>query len=442
MPEHSRQMLLVQKRRLAARDKRRDGDGQLLIIRLAVKVLNEHLENVPYQLLTSVFMEDERPQHSDEALVRFGLPGTRPRYQNRDQDEWRGHQCQASTHHFHTSFLNHADIYRRRGLFPCPYHKPLVRVTQIGEYIRHQSCERRFKLDHDNRRLTKSLPFFYTLSSAMDPVLEEAGRAREREWERWLTQAGLRDIGEGPEVEATPWEVFAGRVAELKVGEAAFAREVEVSGELGAFRLVGRIDFALLLWRDGKPLLRLVECKASRKDKTYQRVQVALYRQLVRRRWEDLEIECVVARIDAETNAVQDMLALPPLDLTMEEADAAQLLAEGGPLASVLGQDIADIPYQLDSKCDDCALNVYCLPEAARRRDLELLGMDAGAARALRAAGVADMDALAALALDSEAARRVRADAEFRREPGRAGARRRRCAARRCPVSRSRRCAT
>ena len=120
----------------------------------------------------------------------------------------------------------------------------------------------------------------------MDPVLEEAGRAREREWERWLTQAGLRDIGEGPEAEATPWDVFAGRVAELRVGEAAFAREVEVSGELGAFRLVGRIDFALLLWRDGKPILRLVECKASRKDKTYQRVQVALYRQLVRGRLE------------------------------------------------------------------------------------------------------------------------------------------------------------
>ncbi|MBV9851825.1 MAG: AAA family ATPase [Armatimonadetes bacterium] len=302
---------------------------------------------------------------------------------------------------------------------------PLVRVTQIGEYVRHHSCERRFKLDQDNRRLTKSLPFFYTLSGAMDPALEEAGRAREREWEGRLARAGLRDLGDGPDAEATPWDVFAARVAGLGPGQEAFGREVEVSGQLGAFQVIGRIDFALLLWRGGTPTLRLVECKASRKDKTYQRVQLALYRNLVRRRLEarplevagrrvDPEaIECVVARSDAETNAVQDMLVLPPLDLTMEEADAAQLLAGGGPLEDVLARDIADIPYQLDAKCDDCALNVYCLPEAARRREIELLGVDAGAARALRAAGVADIDALADLALDSEAARRVRADAGF-----------------------------
>ena len=309
--------------------------------------------------------------------------------------------------------------------FSLSLSKPLVRVTQIGEYVRHHSCERRFKLDHDNRRLTKALPFFYTLSGAMDPVLEEAGRAREREWEQRLTGAGLRDLGDGPDVEATPWDAFAVRVADLAPGKAAFAREVEVSGDLDTFAVVGRIDFALILWRDGGPVLRLVECKASRKDKTYQRVQLALYRKLVRRWLEarplnvggqaiDLgAIECVVARIDAETNTVQDILSLPPLDLTMEEADAGLLLLEGGPLSSILAQDISDIPYQLDAKCDDCALNVYCLPEAARRRDIELLGLDSGAARALRAAGVADVDALAELPLDSDAARRVRADPSF-----------------------------
>ncbi|MDQ2687058.1 MAG: hypothetical protein M3Y28_04245, partial [Armatimonadota bacterium] len=88
-----------------------------------------------------------------------------------------------------------------------PHPRPLVRVTQLGEYIRHHSCERRFKLDHGGRELTKALPFFFTLSSAMDPVLEEAGRKRERDWEACLRAAGLMDLcrySERPGDECTP----------------------------------------------------------------------------------------------------------------------------------------------------------------------------------------------------------------------------------------------
>ena len=372
------------------------------------------------QTLALVLPEDERLEHGDQPSVRLH-PSFAPLYEvDAEKDASNHEDAGAADCPDNVCLLNH-----RFGLMlemprsiSLSLPKPLVRVTQIGEYVRHDSCERRFKLDHDDRRLTKSLPFFFTLSSAMDPVLEEAGRAREREWEGRLVRAGLRDLGDGPAAETTSWETFVARVAGLRPGEEAFAREVEVFGDLGAFQVLGRIDFALVLWRDGRPVLRLVECKASRKDKTYQRVQLALYRRLVRPRLgpcplDPETIECVVARIDADTNAVQDMRALPPLDLTMEEADAAQLLASGGPLEAVLGQDITAIPYQLDAKCDDCALNAYCLPEAARRRDLELLGVDAGAARALRAAGVADLDVLAALPLDSEAARRVRADSSF-----------------------------
>jgi hypothetical protein len=287
--------------------------------------------------------------------------------------------------------------------------KPFVRVTQIGEYIRHHSCERRFKLDQDNRALTKALPFFYTLSSAMDPALAEAGRQREHEWQARLTQAGLRDIGSRNASEAMSWATFAARAAALPPGTAAFAREIEVMGEVGAFRLIGRIDFALVLWRNGQPVLRLVECKASRRDQTYQRVQLALYRLLV----PDPVAECVVARIDAETNQAQDILALPPLDLTLETADALAMLDPKGPLQALLPREIDEIPYQLDSKCDDCAFNVYCLPEAARRRDLELLGMGAGEARALRTAGIMNIDALAALTAESESAQSAQADPAF-----------------------------
>lgn len=309
-----------------------------------------------------------------------------------------------------------------------PHSLPVVRVTQIGEYIRHHSCERRFKLDHGGRELTKQLPFFFTLSSAMDPVLAEAGRRREHDWEEHLRADGLADLcryEERPGVDFTPWETFALRCASLTPGQQAYGREIEVTGDVGGFHVAGRIDFALVRWDGERPTLRLVECKASRKDRTYQRVQLALYRVLVQgllqngpllpggRAFGPRDIECVVARIDETTNTIQDMRTLPPLDLDMEEADARLLLAADGPLTEILARPIGELEFQLDTKCDDCAMNVYCLPEAARGRRIELLGIEAGTVRALRAAGVGGLDALADLTSDGPAATQVRADPGF-----------------------------
>lgn len=306
--------------------------------------------------------------------------------------------------------------------------RPLVRVTQIGEYIRHGSCERRFKLDCDERRLTCDLPFFYTLSGTMDPVLAEAGRRREQEWEGHLRVGGLRDLcrySERPEDTSTAWEMLAGRAATLTPGNGGYGREIDVLGEIGAFRVAGRIDFALIRWEGDRPRLRLVECKASRKDRTYQRVQLVLYRILVSQllleqplilgeyRLMPEDIECVVARLDESTSRAQDILALPPLDLDMEEADVKLLLSPGGTLETIRAKDVTETSYQIDAKCDDCSLSLYCLPEAARRREIQLLGVDPSTVRALSAAGVRDLDALATLPLDGPAAPAIRAHPDF-----------------------------
>src|SRR5207244_3077216 len=106
-----------------------------------------------------------------------------------------------------------------------------------------------------------------------------------------------------------------------------------------------RVDFVLLLWEGDRPRLRLVECKASRKDRSYQRVQACLYKIIVEsllqgptplvvggRRVRADDVDCVVARIDEETNESQRILELPPLDLWMETADVIRLLSDEGTL--------------------------------------------------------------------------------------------------------------
>ena len=65
--------------------------------------------------------------------------------------------------------------------------KPTIRVTDIGEYIRYHSCDRRFKLKFNNYEEARKVPFFELIfETSLDWVLQEAGRIRENEWEASL----------------------------------------------------------------------------------------------------------------------------------------------------------------------------------------------------------------------------------------------------------------
>jgi hypothetical protein len=302
-----------------------------------------------------------------------------------------------------------------------------VSASDIGEFVRHDSCQRRFRLAADNRREAKELPFYERLFNTLDVVLTRAGRDREDEWAQFLDEAGVRNItGDRPADDDSlypDWAQFVASASTLAAEQAGYAREVRLHGTVGAFAVSGRADFLLIVWRNGVPVVRVVECKASRRDRTYHRLQVALYRLMVRYLLAEApmivagtqvtEVEAVVARIDETTNANQDILALDPLDLEMEEADVGRLLAGDGTLQTILATDLDELPYELAAKCDSCVFDVDCFPESARQRRHELLGMRSSSATALRAAGAATIDELADLDPGGEQARTVRADPAF-----------------------------
>ncbi|WP_285564409.1 AAA domain-containing protein [Streptomyces sp. RTGN2] len=303
-------------------------------------------------------------------------------------------------------------------------------MSEIGEFVRHQSCQRRFKLDSNRRRLTRRLPFAERLFNPLDYVLSARGKEQESHWEQELQEAGFSDAAPHmPSVEESgafpSWDDFAAALERLDGQHNAFGREIRLAGSLGAFDVEGRADFLVLLWRGGRPVLRVVECKASRRDRTYQRLQVAFYALLIKERLaahplmiagERLDpdsVECVVARIDAETNERQQIMSLVPLDLSLEEADALRLVASDGTLAGIMGTELDDLGYQLDAKCDGCVFSVDCLTESARQRRHELLGISAPTAAALRQAGIRTIDELAEIDSDDPRARVVRADPGF-----------------------------
>lgn len=309
-----------------------------------------------------------------------------------------------------------------------------VRVTEIGEFVRHNLCERRFKLGFRNRELANQLPFAARFYNPIDPVLQATGEDRENQLARELTSAGFSHITQGSyfpnnrPAQYPTWNEFQEEIAGLRPNQNAFAREVEVQASIGGFNITGRIDFLVVIWRNGNPVLRLVEVKASRRDKTYHRIQVALYRMLFRRLVETSplniqehritpdEVECSIVRIDEERNRMQSILNTPPLDdLSQEETDVNRLLSEEGPLVRIINTPLNELDYKLDMKCDGCIFDVACFPESSLGRRLELLSIEPSDIRSLRESGVQTIDDLADMDLASPHAGRIESDPSFTR---------------------------
>jgi hypothetical protein len=301
-----------------------------------------------------------------------------------------------------------------------------IGIERIGEYIQRNSCPRRFKLDLDGRQKAREAPFFTRLLNPVDPVLQASGSLHEAEWEKNLRDADFVNIATRLNVDGPflRWDEFSASLSQASAGELIYAREVEVQGIIGKFLLSGRMDFILLMWKDGRPHLRVVECKASRKDRTYHRIQLSTYVALVRQAaaagelsaggnvLSPNDVDGALVRLTIEGKA-EDIISAAPLDLGVEMQDVQRMLEEGGQLCKVCETDLDDLPFQLDGKCDSCVMNVYCLPESARRHRLELLGLSVPVTRAIVEAGVENLEGLASLDPSSETAERIRRAPSF-----------------------------
>lgn len=308
---------------------------------------------------------------------------------------------------------------------------PKIRATEVGEYIRHHSCERRFKLGFNNREEARRVPFSVRLFNAIDPVLQASGRNRENEWENSLQNAGLFNLTPyQPNISSqdrfTSWQDFIQQVEVLDANRNAYGREIDIESNLGAFHVNGRIDFVIIRWVEGKPELWIVETKDSRRDRTYHRVQVTMYRMIVKELLENRpisihgiqitssDIRCVVARIDESTNEPQSILELEPLsELAREESDINWLLSDAGPLLRITQTELSELHYRLDLKCDGCVFNTHCLPESGLERRLELLGIEPSTIQVLKEAGISTIDDLAVIDTEGIPASQIRNNPGF-----------------------------
>ena len=301
---------------------------------------------------------------------------------------------------------------------------PDVIVTDIGDYVDKNCCERNLKLRlmirKDRGVIDRLFPYNGSIRSPLDPVLSTSGHAREEEVEKVLSQR-MRCLNPSNGGEnKIQWSGLLSHLRTLGEGKECFAREVEIDRPIGRFQVSGRMDFVILTWRDERPVLRIVECKASRKDKTYHRIQLAAYRLMVSEMLseappviagtvrDDVVLESTVVRIDADSRRVQDALEQKSLDLREEMDDVRRLLSPGGPVEAIDATPLDSLSFCLEEKCDSCVHDTICMSDSEREARLELLGLDPVTARVLRKAGVADIIALSDLDLSSPQAAAIR----------------------------------
>ena len=169
------------------------------------------------------------------------------------------------------------------------------------------------------------------------------------------------------------WSELLRRLAGLQEGEERFAREVEIEGRWASSPCSaawtssssdGRTERPGCASSNARPAegTGLTACSSQPtvswspslgKDGVV--IGGKLHRNIV--------LESVVARIDEDTNEVQDALTAPSLDLEQEMEDLRRLLAADGPLARIDSMDLDELSYSLDPKCDAC---VHA-PSACRR---------------------------------------------------------------------------
>jgi len=295
--------------------------------------------------------------------------------------------------------------------------RPTLSPSGIGQYIAFSECPRYFKLRFDdqgeeNERAWNEAfkPLSVLLSGTGDSFedqtraeIEERATAGMNAEEKWGFDYDLESEFSAA-FQATR-EGFADAIEEVQAlepdADPVLLYEAPLCGFIQRWPIGGRAD-VVVLWpsEDGTLNVHVLEIKASWKRKSYHQIQATIYVILLKDLLDTLEIDHEIAAgiIHRETDEEEiDPGNLPSFDLQTRMQDVRRLLAEDGKISRILEQDVEDVKYQLNAKCNNCIFNESCFTRAVEEKKTALLGLSIGEQRALERHGVETIDEVARL---------------------------------------------
>jgi hypothetical protein len=250
---------------------------------------------------------------------------------------------------------------------------PRLNPTSLSQYIRLENCERylRFRLvPADVERLEKR---WGITIQPLTPLLKESGADFEQNIAAKLAAKGevIVDLDKEDLQETLRW------FREVKTPTILFQPTLE--SPIGDYVCSGRAD-VIHLSRDKQGGLKVLiaDIKASRKEKTEHRLQVAIYARMIQTLAKDYQIP--LADIRGTILTKQDNGSYPTLGPDTPTFDLDTYLSildrlvvhEDAVVKRVANQPFEDAFYHLSYKCDGCLYNALCMYDSAERLDVAL----------------------------------------------------------------------
>ena len=285
--------------------------------------------------------------------------------------------------------------------------KDSLTASGIAEYIRFNCCPRFFKLrlKDDEEIENPKWPIFKPIS----PLLYGVGKNLEEKKvaELQVKAAQYYDFDKYKENEQASFDKLREVIeAQISYGERTDSKpvllyQVSMRGQIGVWKIKGIADL-IAIWpsKDGKVKIRIFELKSSWLEQTAHRIQVAIYVLLLSKELADLhsKIELEGGVINRETNLEKlSPETLPKFKLSPLIQDVERLLAENGELNRIHRTPLAEVEYQLCSRCDYCGFNEYCIVCSVENEGIALLNLSRGEQRALGHYGIKKLEDLAKL---------------------------------------------
>jgi len=287
-------------------------------------------------------------------------------------------------------------------------------ASGIAEYIRFNCCPRFFKLKIADKAAVKKRKW----PEAFNPtssLLYETGKLFETEKisELKAKAVNYHDFTRyDPSLDS--WAKAVDSLNELRqiIETQLMAEEplddrpvllyqVPMKGPIGVWDIRGIADL-IVIWpsKNGKVVVRIFELKASWKEQTTHRIQVAIYALLLSQ-----ALGGLVSKVEIEGGVINRETCLetltpenlPRFKLGPLLQDVERLLSEHGELNRIRQTPLEQVEFQLCVRCDPCGFNECCIISAIENESIALLNLSRGEQKALRHYGVLRLEDLAKL---------------------------------------------
>jgi len=289
-------------------------------------------------------------------------------------------------------------------------------ASGIAEYIRFNCCPRFFKLKFEAKEVKNRV--WPEAFKPISPLLYGVGKALEEKKVAELKEKAA-DYLDFTVYDPKPhgkrgWEKAIDSINNLRyviehqlsAGEKTDQKplllyQVPMKGSIGVWEIKGIADL-IAIWplKDGKVKVRIFELKASWKEQTAHRIQVAIYALLLTQELDSLlaDVELEGGVINRETSLEKlDPESLPRFKLSPLIQDVERLLASNGELNRIHQTPIEQVEYQLCWQCDNCGFNECCIVCAVENESVALLNLSRGEQKTLKQHGVTKLEDLARL---------------------------------------------